>query len=176
MERIVNSLKLYIPVLLAGTIMIACSEDEDEQIVRSALVGLWTVTDSEINMSIGDQTLAEYLINENGLSEDNATLAAALFEAFYKAELNGQIEFFADNTYHSNFTNDQEEGTWELSADGKTLTLNKNTIDEFDLIVNTLTESALELSFLQNLEEDLDDDPDTPDAEIEVEANMVSTK
>jgi len=73
-------------------------------------------------------------------------------------------------------TNQGINGTWNLSSDGKKLTLDAGTIDEMVIDIISLTSSTANLTFSEQILEDLDDDPLTPDVPIDVEINMTLIK
>ena len=167
-------------LVIIGTLLVfyaSCSEDENEPEAINDLIGLWTVSNIEFDAKVGNQSLLDFLINEGGMPADDAAILFAFFEALILDELdpNGTIDIKANNTYISNFDG-PDDGTWKLSADGKILTLNEGTIDETDLTVNSLTSSTLIVTQIEVTQEDIDDDPLTPDVEIAVEITMTLAK
>jgi hypothetical protein len=154
-----------------------CNGDDDgEEMGGNDLIGTWEVTNAEVDAMVGSQSLTDYFINVGGLSPENAAIAYTLFETFFLAELDGTIQFLGNNTYLSNFGNQPDDGTWSLSSDGKTLTLDGGTVDEIVITINSLTSTSANLTFSQDLEEDLDDDPETPDVPIDVTVDLTLAK
>ena len=74
-------------------------------------------------------------------------LAAAFFT-------NGTLTFSSGGTYTMSILGSSGGGTWELSADGSTLTFDKGTEDELIYSVITLTSDVLSYSFT-DVDEDL---------------------
>jgi len=153
------------------------NNDPDPELTND-LLGLWTVSNIEFDAKVGTQSIIDYLVNEGGMTQAEAELLWAFYEALLLDELDatGTIEFKANNTYLTNFGGSPDDGTWKLSADGKTLTLDEGTIDDMDLTVSSLTSSMLIVIQTEITEEDIDDDPLTPDVEIVIEITMTLTK
>lgn len=157
-----------------------CNKDDDGDgstnlTTREMLIGTWTITDFDMNISIGGQTLIEYLVEVEGLSPADAALQNALFEAFLVSEVTGTLTLKSDNTYESNFGDGATTGTWSLSSDEKTLTLVEGD-ETIVLTINSITTKTMNASFAENMSEDLDEDPATPDVIISVEAVLTLTK
>jgi hypothetical protein len=174
-KRILNVRLIYILGILFLFIA-GCDDEEKVEKVGAELIGTWTVTNAEIDAMVGDQSLTDYFVNVGGLSPENAAIAYSLFELFFLAELNGTIEFRENNTYISNFGNDPDEGTWSLISDGNGLILDAGTDDEIIISITSLSSTTANLLFSQEIEEDLDDDPSTPEVPIDVDAYLELTK
>ena len=63
-----------------------------------------------------------------------------------------------------------------ISSDGKTLTLDGGTVDEMMITINSLTSTTANLTLSEEIEEDLDDDPETPDVPIDIAVDLTLTK
>jgi hypothetical protein len=59
---------------------------------------------------------------------------------------NSTISYAAGGTYTITMLGESDSGTWELSADGKTITVDKGTEDEGVHTIKTLTADVLEFS------------------------------
>lgn len=177
MKKLLSHLKL---LLFIGAFIIVFTGCKDEENGGSPevnnLLGTWTVDNVDISAMVGGQSLTDWFINVGGLSAENAAIAYAIFETFLLAEVSGSITFKDDNTYVSSFGGSPDDGTWSLSSDGKTLTLDAGTVDEVQINVISLTNSTAHMVFAQQILEDLDDDPLTPDVPIDVEADMTLSK
>lgn len=178
MERRLSNLKILLFIAILTFVFTGCSDDDNGGNPSPAdnLIGTWTVDNVDITAMVGNQSLTDFFINEGGLTEQEAALAYTLFETFLMAEVTGSITFKDDNTYVSNFGGSPDDGTWSLSSDGKTLTLDAGTVDEVEIEVVSLTNSTANMLFAQTVMQDLDDDPMTPDVPIDVEADMTLTK
>jgi hypothetical protein len=163
---------IFVILVVAG-----CDSGSDEMSTKDKLLGTWTVSTVSIDATVGAQSVVDYLINVVGLSPTDAAVQYGVYETFLKSEITGSITFKSDMTYESNFgSSGPEDGTWSLSPDEKTLTLDEGTADETELTLNSITGSTLAVTFTQNLMEDLDDEPTTPDVTIKAEAEVTLTK
>lgn len=180
MEKLISSFKflLLIGFISTFSVFTGCKDDDGNGGTPSPadnLIGTWTVDNADLTLMVGNQSLSDFLIDA-GASQAEAELVIALFEAFLLAEVTGSITFKNDNTYISNFGGSPDDGTWNLSADGKTLTLDAGTVDEIVIDVVSLTSTTANMIMSQTIMQDLDDDPLTPDVPIDVEANMTLSK
>lgn len=157
-----------------------CNKDDDGDgssnlTTRELLIGTWSVTDFDLNIMIGSQTLIDYLIEVEGLTPEEAAAQNAIFEAFLESEVTGTLTLKSDYTYVSNFGDGSTSGTWSLSADEKILTLVEGS-DTIVLTINSISTTTLKLTISEDSLEDLDEDPATPDVIISIEANLTLTK
>jgi hypothetical protein len=177
MKKMTPNLRL--PVLIGALFILlaGCSSDDGTPAPVSDLVGgTWTVSNVDLVYTVGAQSLKDYLVNVEGYTPAEADFAIAFLEVLLLDELDGTISFNANNTYNSNFGGSPDDGTWSLSADGKTLTLDAGTIDEEVVTINSLTSSNCNLTISMDELEDVDDDPSTPDVLIKIEATLTLTK
>lgn len=170
--------RLFIVILFVG--FSACNKDDDGDgssnlTTSELLIGTWSVTDFDLDIMIGSQSLIDYLIEVEGLTPEEAAAQNAIFEAFLESEVTGTLTLKSDNTYVSNFGDGSTTGTWSLSADEKILTLVEGS-DTIVLTINSVTTTTLKVTISEVSPEDLDDDPETPDVIISVEANLTLTK
>ena len=169
--------RLFIITFLIG--LTACNKEDDGDdgnlTTRELLIGTWSVTDFDLNVRVGSQTLIEYLIGVEGLSPSEAADLNAAFEAFLESEVTGTLTFRSDNTYVSNFGEGSTSGTWNLSSDEKTLTLKEGT-DTIVIIIDSISATTWRASISESSPEDLDDDPQTPDVLISIEIVLTLTK
>ena len=173
-----NLFRLFIIILFVG--FTACNKDDDGDdngnlTTSELLIGTWTVTDFDLDIEIGSQSLIDYLIEVEGLSPEEAAAQNAIFEAFLESEVTGTLTLKSDNTYVSNFGDGSTTGTWSLSADEKTLTLVEGD-DTIVITINSITKTTLKATISETSSEDLDDDPLTPDVIISVDAILTLTK
>jgi len=121
----------------------SCSKDNDPK-PADQIVGNWTISTVNVAMKVGDKSLVDYLVSLGLPSADAQSLAAQLSDGF--ESIDGTIEFKKGGTYSSTSAGTTETGTWELTSDGKTLTMDKGTADAFAFTVTTLTSTDLKLS------------------------------
>jgi hypothetical protein len=76
-------------------------------------------------------------------TDPDVQLAVNLVAAFMT---NGTMTYAAGGTYTITMLGQSDSGTWELSADGKTITVDKGTADETFHTIKTLTADVLEFS------------------------------
>lgn len=169
---------LFVVAFLVG--LTGCNKDDDGDgssnlTTRELLIGTWTVTDFDLEILIGSQSLLDYLIEVEGLSPEEAAAQNAIFEAFLVSEVTGSLTLKSDNTYVSNFGEGSTTGTWSLSADEKTLTLVEGE-DTIVITINSITATTLKATISETSQEDLDEDPETPDVIISIEALLTLTK
>lgn len=128
--------------IVALAMLASCGKD-DEGDVKSDLVGSWKFSKIEIiELSIDGKDFVEYFVEAFGLTEEEAAEFEAEFEANFQADADlGDItiEFKSDNTYVSSSPDEEDEtGTWSLSSDGKTLT-----VDDQTFKITSLTKTQL---------------------------------
>lgn len=174
MKKFLNNLSFLV---IIGTLLVflaGCNENEEDPV--NDLLGLWTVSDVDIDATIGNESFVDYLVSE-GMSEIEAEIYWAIFETLLEDEMDisGTIEIMENNTYTADFEGSTEDGTWKLSADGKTLTFDEG-IYEMAFTINSLTSSMLSLSITEVAIEDIDDDPLTQAVEIVVEITLTLEK
>jgi len=179
MTKIISKAKF---LLLFGALSLfvfisSCSEDE-EPAAKSDLIGLWTIDEANVDATIGGQSITDYFINVLGASEIEAGIAAAFIESIIQATFSGTgtIDFKDNNTYFSNIGGEIDDGTWSVSSDGKTVTLDAGTVDETTVNIISLSGNTLKISFTQVETEDIDDNPATPDVAIDILVEMTLTK
>ncbi len=98
---------------------------------------------------IGDVSLEDYFISA-GYSESEAETYVALFASDYTS-MSGSVEVNEDGTYDADFDGTTAySGVWELSSDGTTFTLDKDTDSEQVYDVVTLTDSKLTLEMTES--------------------------
>ena len=76
----------------------------------------------------------------------------------FEEGFDGNITFNKDNTYESSFDGDIETGTWTLSSDGMTMTLDPVDDDILMLDVVTLNSNTLIIALTETENEDFDGD------------------
>ncbi len=175
-----NKILSRLVIILFFVGLTGCNKDDDGDgsgnlTTREMLIGSWSITNYDLNIMIGGQSLIEYLVEVEGLSPADAAVQNALFEAFLASEVTGTLTLKSDNTYESNFGDSPTTGTWSLSSDEKTLTLVEGA-DTIVLSINSITAKTLNASIAESMPEDLDGDPATPDVVISVEAVLTLTK
>ena len=171
MEPKFLKLRNFILIIITGLIFTACSKDSTPE---EDLIGTWTVESATFTAMIGSKTLTQYFIDEMGLTAVEAQQFTAIFNAMMEQTFTGTIQFKSDNTYTSNLGGDADNGTWSLTVDGKTLTIDSSTDDPITLDIIELTSEKCKLEMLQSISEDLNDDG-TPET-ITVTINATFTK
>lgn len=168
---------LVVMVLLVG--FTGCNKDDDDDgnglSTSELLIGTWTVSDFDLTFTVGDKSLIDYLIEEEGLTPEEAAELNAVFEAFLESEVTGTITFNSDKTYVTNFGEGSSSGTWSLSADEKTLTLVEEG-ENIIITINSISSNTWLATISETSAEDLDDDPLTPDVMLTIEIIMTLTK
>jgi hypothetical protein len=142
-------------IILTGLLMVSCDKDEDPE---DELVGTWTSETSTFSAMVNDVTMAQYFTDVLGLTASDAQIYANLFSATLQQNFTGTITFMADKTYTSSFGGRTESGTWNMSADGQTLTIDPTSDEPSELEIVKLTSDELELHWTEITSEDLDED------------------
>ena len=162
--------------LLFGLVVPACNEDDEmNPSTEELLIGKWTTTEIEASAMIGGKTVADYLVDTEGLSPALAAAQEALLIAYLERELDVMLTLNADHTYESQFAGGMDSGTWSLSADEKTLTLIEGG-EEIIAVINSISETKLEATLSDEIEYDIDNDPNTPDVTIDASADLTMEK
>jgi Lipocalin-like domain len=140
------------PLKIAGTLIFClllltlsnCDKDEDPT-PNDLILGTWTVTSLDATITVDNLSYVAYLKNL-GFSDSEAQLLAEEFNDMLEESTYGKLEIKKGGTYSA--TDDPgsiDSGTWELSGDGKKLTMDKGTSDEYVYDVTMLTASKLTL-------------------------------
>lgn len=164
-----NNIQLIVKFLFVIGLMLvfvtyfSCNNgDEDNE--PNLLVGVWTVTDADYELSIGDISFVNYLVNIAGFTEMEAEEAENYLLAWYNFE--GTVEFKADQTYVTTIGDEIDNGTWSLNSAGDKITFNAGTHDENIAVIISLTTNTLVIRLEYIESEDIDDDPLTSDVDI----------
>ena len=159
---------------------VACGDDDEGNgntppTTEEMLVGTWTTSTTDISLTVGDKSLGDYLVEDLGWSQEDADFYTAFYEAELESAVDGTLTLNADNTYTSNFDDSPDSGTWNLSADESTITLDEGA-DEVQITLNSVTATTLDVTLEDSELDDLDDDPETPDDEIKIVAHITLSK
>ena len=156
--------KLALLLIITISIISISSCKKDDESPTNNIIGTWTINKTTTSLTVDGMDLVAYLTANFGLTTEEAQA----YEMMMKEDYPGSdtdteiVEFKADNSYHiaSIDMTDEEDGTWSISADGKTLSLVDSDQDQTELEIVSLTASALVLTTtLDEREEyDLDDD------------------
>ncbi len=171
MKTNVRFVRILIMVILTGSLLSACKKDESSP---KNIVGTWTAGTVTYTTMVGDKTLNQYLIDNLGLSSVEAQLYAAIFDQTTKQSLSGTIQIKSDGTYTSTLGGSNDTGTWSLSPDGKTLTIDSDNDSPVILNVVDLTSTKLHVTFTETDSEDLNEDG-TPET-LTVNADIIFNK
>ena len=137
-----------------------CNSDEDENITTSDFIGVWEITAASADLSVGESSLLDYLVNTLQLSQIEAQAFETLMSEGITEGLGGTVEFKSDNTYVAEFGDDPAEtGTWQYIEAGMKMSLLETGEDqptEFDVI--SISSTKLDIAIEESESEDLDDD------------------
>lgn len=169
---------LMVITFLAG--FTGCSKDDDGDdgnlTTKELLIGTWSVANFDLNITVGSQSLIDYLIEVEGISPSEAAAQVEFLEALLEPEVTGTITFRSDNTYVSNFGGGSTSGTWRLSTDERTLTLIEEGTENIVITINSISATTFKGIISESSVEDLDDDPETPDVLISLEIILTLIK
>jgi len=150
-------------------------DDENPDDVASKLIGLWTISDAQVDANIGGLSITDFLV-QMGLSEAEAAAYTALFNQILLVNFTGTIEFKANNTYVTNIAGELDDGTWSINAAGDEVTMDAGTVDEQVIDIISLTSNSAVVGFSQTELVDIDDDELTPDVPIDMTVELTLTK
>ena len=153
-----------------------CNDDDEGDNVATMLIGTWTITDAEFDSDIGGMSIKDFFINIGGLSEIEAEAFATIFETVMATTFTGTLQLKDDNTYISNLGGEIEDGTWALSSSGDVLFIDSGTPDEMVIHIISITETTLIVSTDTSEFIDIDDNPITPDVEVNLSVQLTLTK
>lgn len=150
---------------------------DNEMSTAELLVGTWTPTDINIEASVGTQSVPDYLVNEIGLSPEDAAAQYELLQDEFEAQITEELIFNVDYTYSSYFNGAYDNGEWSLSEDEKTLTLLEGAIPDIIIItINSISETSWDATTGGDFLLDLDNNPATPKVLVSVEGNVIFIK
>ena len=150
------NLRIFALIILTGLILSSCSKKDKSS--TDNLIGTWTFGTYTYTATVGDMTLAQYFTDVMGLSDIETQQYTALFNVMLQQELSGTIQMKSDGTYISNIGGSPDSGTWILSADGKTLTIDPTTDVPVTIDIIELTSNTLHAQMTQSIVEDLNND------------------
>ncbi|MDN4165881.1 DUF4923 family protein [Cytophagales bacterium LB-30] len=166
---------LFAFTLIGLSTFSACNNDEEkETAANAALVGTWEESATTFEYTINDQSLVDYLVDELDLSEAEAEAYANLLEDVYGELLMSDltVTFNSNNTYSSTVDGETGTGTYALSADKKTITLDAGTQDESVMSVKSLTATQMVVAQELGFQDDLNEDGTDEDILVSVEMTL----
>ena len=155
-----------------------CSKDKESS---SQIVGIWNVTSIDYDAFVGGvsgMTVEDYYLNELGLSQVATDIAMAIFDDEVRFYLEStMIEFEADYWYWTNIGDPAgDDGSWEINDNETMIILDKGTIWETPITVNSLSGTSLNITFTMMEDIDLDDDTENEDEEVTFVITMSLTR
>jgi hypothetical protein len=163
-----KNLKLIAIILFSTLLITSCKDDDTSE--NADIVGIWTVTDLDFDITINNIDLAEFFGSEDQAGIYEALVTATFEEAFEDTT----IEFKSDGTYTAKSPGETTEaGTWSLNTANNTMTLDAGTADEgiFNLVTSTSSNLTLQLDETDN-SADYDGDNTNDEFRIVVDLNL----
>jgi hypothetical protein len=178
MKTVQSYLKFFFLIgsLLVFVTYTGCNNDDEEGGNESLLIGVWTITDANIEADIGGLSIKDYFINVGGFSEVEADAFATLFESMLALNFVGTLQIKDNYTYITNFGGESDDGTWSLNSAGDKITLDAGTVDEMVITIISLTENTLVASTDMTELADIDENPLSPDVEISLTVELTFSK
>ena len=177
MKKLQPYLKTFalLSILIAFVTYTGCNNnDENGNDVAQKFIGTWTVTNVDIQTDIGGQSVKDFLMNL-GVDETTATATETLLESMIGLNFTGTLTIKEDHTYETTFGGG-DDGTWSVNSAGDKITIDGGTVDEMIIDVVSITEHMLVASTGTTESYDLDNDPLTPDVDINITVEMTFTK
>lgn len=163
-------------ILFAFVTYIGCNnDDEGGNDVAQQFIGIWNVTNVDVQTDIGGQSIKDFLVNVGGLTELEATAIETLVQSMVAANFTGTLTIKEDHTYETTFGGG-DDGTWSINSAGDKITVDAGTVDEMVIDVISITEHMLVASTETTESYDIDNDPLTPDVDINISVEMTLTK
>lgn len=140
-------LHITLKLLIVTILLTACKDDENtKKDQKPSLVGTWSVTQFNVDLSVGGISLADYLVDSLEFSSQEVTVA----EALIRSEINDIFEnetitFKENSTYEVLIDNNLETGNWELNSEQTVLLISPMTDQTIQLAVNSLSEEVLKI-------------------------------
>lgn len=167
----------FIPAVMflvfSQTLFTSCQKSTEDIIIVNGLIGMWRVHGSEIDTTVEGEELVDYLVNNFGYTEEKAQdFSDDFITENYHLEV-ASVSFKADKTYLLELINqDEEDGTWLVSADGKLLSLiESGDTTQFEILDITANSLSIQLPTEQNT---VDADGDGED-ETTVDVNIIQS-
>lgn len=155
MKRNSMKIKLFCFVLISGLAVTSCKKDSNTVTLEG---GTWTAGTPTFAAMVGTKTLAQYYTDVMGLTAAQATQYSAIVNAALMQSFTGTIMFKSDKTYSANLGGKSDSGTWSLSADGKTLTIDSSSANPVTADITQLTSNKLTVAIIDTVSEDLNGD------------------
>jgi hypothetical protein len=172
MKTNVLKLKNFALIIIIGLVLSGCSKKDSSS--TDNLIGTWTAGTVTFDAMIGDMTLTQYFTDVAGYNATEAAQYTALFNAFLQQSFMGTIQINPDGTYTSTMGGSGDSGTWSLSDDGKTLTINSSTDIPMDVKIVELTSNTLHIQMTGTESDDLNGD--SVNETISLTADITFTK
>jgi hypothetical protein len=129
-------------ILLAVLFVSGCNKDDPKPL--NQLLGKWQPESAEPRITVvGGGSVVDFLVAFGYDHDEAEVIAAGLRDP--GIDVYTSIEFKSDGKYEGIDSSGAFDGTWELSPDGKTLTLDKGTSDEVVGAVTKLDNADLVL-------------------------------
>jgi hypothetical protein len=124
-----------------------CGKD-DENITYNLICGKWTVSEIQFELTVEGQDLDVFLMNEYGLTEEEAQEIYEANKEAYRESWTGTMEFLSDGNYEFNVGGENYKNYWYLTDDEKTIQV--FFIDHYlDFDILSLSENQMDLLFDQ---------------------------
>jgi hypothetical protein len=138
----------YSCLMVVVLAVFGCASDEPAVAVPT---GTWNITSSNVNFSINNEPMYQYLIRGLDWDNDEVLQMEKQLKANLQVELTGLIELSPDNTYVSNIVKNSGRGDWKLSSDRKALVFSPHQLApvHLDFEVVTLESGKCTLKYIQ---------------------------
>ena len=163
-------------ILFAFVTYTGCNNDDEKgDDVAQQFIGTWTVTNVDIQTDIGGMSIKDFLMNIGGLDEITATATEALIQSMIGVNFAGTLTIKENHTYETTFGGG-DDGTWSINSAGDMITIDGGTVDEMVADVISITDHMMVISIDTVESYDLDNDPLTPDVDINISVELTFTK
>jgi hypothetical protein len=130
---------------MIGLACLATSCGEDDPNPVDIIIGTWTLSTYDLDITVGTKSLYDYLKTELGLTDADAQQYEAQTRADYEQAVFQKIDFARSGFWTVTDSQGTSRGTWLLSSDAKTLTLDKGKPTEVIFQVANLSAGSMDL-------------------------------
>lgn len=170
-KRVFTGFLSFMFLSLMVVFVTSCEKSEDGDGDKSASIeGAWTYESATASVTIDGKDILEFF-KAMGLDDAQAQVFADLMTA-EMIQSSGSIEFKSDGTYSATWDGEAETGTYTLSDDKKTLTIDASDDDAATMDVVTLSDSQLVLKLSETSKEDMDEDGTDEEISFEITMNL----
>jgi hypothetical protein len=151
-----NKLNYLVAIFSIALIALTSCEKDEENLITGSIIGEWITGETKVDVTIDGVSMYDYYTNFGFPAEQ----AQAIVDGFTsEMTFPSSVEFKEDGTYTATLSaTETDEGSWTLSDDKKTLTMDAGTEYAMEMTVKVLTDTNLEVEAVETDSYDMDED------------------